>query len=38
VSSIADQMGVRTEVDPEVDELKQEVAPEAVGEIEERKR
>jgi hypothetical protein len=29
-------MGVRTEVDPEVDELKQEVAPEAVGEIEER--
>jgi uncharacterized membrane protein len=39
VSSIADHMGVRTEVDPEVDELKQDVAPEAVlDEIEERKR
>jgi uncharacterized membrane protein len=39
VSSIADRMGVRTEVDPEVDELKQDVAPEAVlDEIEERKR
>jgi hypothetical protein len=32
-------MGVKTEVDPEVDELKQDVAPEAVlDEIEERKR
>jgi hypothetical protein len=31
-------MGVRTEVDPEVDELKQDVAPEAVlDEIEDRK-
>ena len=39
VSSIADRMGVKTEVDPEVDELKQDVAPEAVlDEIEERKR
>jgi hypothetical protein len=39
VSSIADQMGVKTEVDPEVNELKQDVAPEAVlDEIEERKR
>ena len=32
-------MGVKTEVDPEVDELKQDVGPEAVlDEIEERKR
>ena len=39
VSSIADRMGVKTEVDLEVDELKQDVAPEAVlDEIEERKR
>jgi hypothetical protein len=39
VSSIADRMGVKTEVDPEVDELKQDVGPEAVlDEIEERKR
>jgi uncharacterized membrane protein len=39
VSSIADRMGVKTEVDPEVDELKQDVAPEAVlAEIEERMR
>jgi uncharacterized membrane protein len=37
VSSIADRMGVKTEVDPEVDELKQDVAPEAVlDEIEEQ--
>jgi len=39
VSAIADRMGVKTEVDPEVDELKQDVAPEAVlDEIEERKQ
>ena len=39
VSSIADRMGVKPEVDLEVDELKQDVAPEAVlDEIEERKR
>jgi uncharacterized membrane protein len=37
LSAIADRMNVRTEVDPEVDELKQNVAPEAVlNEIEER--
>jgi uncharacterized membrane protein len=30
VSLIADRMGIRTEVDREVDELKQDVAPEAV--------
>jgi len=39
VSSIADRMGVKTEVDLEVDERKQDAAPEAVlDEIEERKR
>ena len=36
LSAIADRMGVETEVDDEVDELKQDVAPEAVlDEIEE---
>jgi uncharacterized membrane protein len=39
VSALADRMGLKTEVDPEVEELKQDVAPEAVlDEIEERKR
>jgi uncharacterized membrane protein len=38
VSLITDRMGVTTEADPEVDELKQDVAPEAVlDEIDERK-
>jgi uncharacterized membrane protein len=38
VSAIADRLGVETEVDAEVDELKQDVAPEAVlDEIEERR-
>jgi uncharacterized membrane protein len=38
-SAVADRMGVKTEVDPEVEELKQDVAPEAVlDEIEEQKR
>jgi uncharacterized membrane protein len=37
VSAIADRLGVRTEVDAEVEELKEDVAPEAVlDEIEER--
>jgi len=37
VSAIADRLGIRTEVDAEVDELKQDIAPEAVlEEIEER--
>ncbi len=30
VSSIADHIGIRTEVDPELDTIKQDVAPEAV--------
>lgn len=39
VAAVADRIGVQTEVDPEVDELKEDVAPEAVlDEIEERKR
>lgn len=39
LSAIADRIGVESEVDPEVDELKQDVAPEAVlDEIEERQR
>lgn len=39
VSALADRMGIKTEVDPEVEELKQDVAPEAVlDEIEARKR
>jgi uncharacterized membrane protein len=38
VSSIADRMGVRTEVDEELDEITQDVAPEAVlDKIEETK-
>ncbi len=38
LSAIADRLGVRTEVDAEVEELKEDVAPEAVlDEIEERK-
>jgi uncharacterized membrane protein len=37
VSAIAERMGVKTDVDPEVEELKQDVAPEVVlDEIEER--
>jgi len=37
VSAIADRLGIRTDVDAEVDELKQDIAPEAVlDEIEER--
>jgi uncharacterized membrane protein len=37
VSAIAERMGVETDVDPEVEELKQDVAPEVVlDEIEER--
>jgi uncharacterized membrane protein len=37
VSAIAGRLGIRTEVDAEVDELKQDIAPEAVlDEIEER--
>jgi uncharacterized membrane protein len=37
VSAIADRMGIQTEVDPEVEEIKEDVAPEAVlDEIEER--
>jgi uncharacterized membrane protein len=39
LSAIADRLGVETEVDAEVDELKQDVAPEAVlDEIEERRQ
>jgi hypothetical protein len=39
VSAIADRMGIKTELDPEVNELKQDVAPETVlDEIEQRKR
>lgn len=39
MSAIADRLGVKTEVDSEVDELKQDVAPEAVlDEIEERRQ
>jgi uncharacterized membrane protein len=39
ISAVAGRMGIETEVDPEVEELKQDVAPEAVlDEIEERKR
>jgi uncharacterized membrane protein len=38
VSAIADRLGIETEVDPEVDELKEDVAPETVlDEIEDRK-
>jgi uncharacterized membrane protein len=37
VAAIAERMGVKTEVDPEVEELKQDVAPDVVlDEIEER--
>lgn len=37
LSAVADRMGVKTEIDPEVDELKEDVAPEAVlDEIEDR--
>jgi uncharacterized membrane protein len=37
VSAIAERMGVKTEVDPEVEELKQDVAPDVVlDEIEEK--
>ena len=39
VSAIADRLGIRTEVDAEVEELKEDVAPEAVlDEIEERRQ
>jgi uncharacterized membrane protein len=39
LSAIADRLGVETDVDAEVDELKQDVAPEAVlDEIEERRQ
>jgi uncharacterized membrane protein len=39
LSAIADRLGVATDVDAEVDELKQDVAPEAVlDEIEERRQ
>jgi len=39
VAAIADRIGVKTEVDSEVNELKEDVAPEAVlDEIEEQKR
>jgi uncharacterized membrane protein len=39
LSAIADRLGVETEVDAEVEELKQDVAPEAVlDEIEERRQ
>jgi len=37
LSAIADRLGIQTEVDAEVEELKQDIAPEAVlDEIEER--
>src|SRR5438309_9475905 len=39
VSAIADRLGIRTDVDAEVNELKQDIAPEAVlDEIEERQQ
>src|SRR5437667_654259 len=39
LSAIADRLGVETDVDPEVEELKEDVAPEAVlDEIEERRQ
>lgn len=39
VSAIADRLGIRTDVDGEVNELKQDIAPEAVlDEIEERQQ
>ena len=39
LSAIAGRLGIQTEVDSEVDELKQDVAPEAVlDEIEERRQ
>jgi uncharacterized membrane protein len=39
LSAIADRLGIQTEVDPEVEEIKEDVAPEAVlDEIEERRQ
>jgi uncharacterized membrane protein len=39
LSAVADRLGIRTEVDEEVEELKEDVAPEAVlDEIEERRQ
>ena len=39
VSAIVDRLGVKTDIDAEIDELKQDVAPEAVlDEIEERRQ
>jgi hypothetical protein len=38
LSAIADRLGIQTEVDPEVEEIKEDVAPEEVlDEIEERR-
>ena len=38
LSAVGDRLGIKTEVDPEMGELKEDVAPEAVlDEIEERK-
>jgi uncharacterized membrane protein len=39
VSAVAERLGIKTEVDAEVEELKEDVAPEAVlDEIEERRQ